>query len=264
MRILLTVTAIAAICVTRIHAQPPSEGSRSPQQAAADKANIPFADSPPPDLVIVGGYSSELLAKAIQLGFIASVVSGAPYSAKGTTTMNTPLVDGTHITRTISYTIYRDSAGRLRREDGQAIWISDPVAQMTYILDPKARTARKVPLSRLLADAKRNAAKASSQTAVVTSQTPAIRRLGTQVVEGLTVEGTRTSSIIPAGQIGNDRPIETTTERWYSPDLQVVVMTRSNDPRTGETVFRLTEIQRAEPAASMFVIPAGFNIEPRN
>jgi hypothetical protein len=98
----------------------------------------------------------------------------------------------------------------------------------------------------------------------VTSQTPVIRALGTQVMEGLTVEGTRTSSIIPAGQIGNDRPIETTTERWYSADLQVVVMTRSHDPRTGETVFRLTEIRRAEPAASMFVIPAGFHIEPSN
>ena len=262
MKAILTVTAIAAICATSADAQRPDEGSRSPQQSAA---NIRIADSPPPELIIVGGYSSELLGKAIQLGFITSVVRGAPYSATGTTTINTSLADGTHIARTISYTICRDSAGRLRREDSRGIWISDPVAQVTYILDPKSRSARKVPLSRLLADAKRNAAEAPPQAAVTTTQAPvAVHDLGRQVMEGLTVEGKGSSSIIPVGQIGNNRPIETTTERWYSPDLQVVVMTRSNDPLTGETVFRLTEIRRAEPDPSLFVIPAGFNIEPRN
>ncbi len=223
------------------------------QQAASEKAaGIRLLEAPPPDIVTVGEYSSELLAKAIQLGFITSVVKGAPYSAKGNTTLDTSLADGTRINRTIHYTIYRDSAGRLRREDGQGVWISDPVAQVTYVLDAKALLARKMPLSRLLADAKRNAAQTPS---------PTVQSLGKQVMEGLTVEGSRSSTLIAAGQIGNDRPIETVSERWYSPDLQVVVMTHSHDPRSGDTVFRLTDIRRAEPDASLFTIPAGYRIE---
>lgn len=249
------------------------------QQAASDKATgIRLLDAPPPDLITVGEYSSELLAKAIQLGFISSVVKGAPYSGKGTTTIDTSLADGTRINRTINYTIYRDSAGRLRREDDQGIWISDPVAQVTYILDTKAFLARKVPLSRLLANAKRNAAQALSQTAsepihgpggqtdagrtgAVAPSANAVQALGKQVMEGLTVEGSRSSTLIKVGQIGNDRPIETVTERWYSPDLQVVVMTHSRDPRSGVSIFRLTDIRRAEPDASLFTVPAGYKIE---
>ena len=80
-------------------------------------------------------------------------------------------------------------------------------------------------------------------------------------MEGLTVEGSRSSTLIKVGQIGNDRPIETVTERWYSPDLQVVVMTHSRDPRSGVSIFRLTDIRRAEPDASLFTVPAGYKIE---
>jgi hypothetical protein len=53
----------------------------------------------------------------------------------------------------------------------------------------------------------------------------------------------RTTITIPAGEIGNERAIEIVSERWYSPELQLVVMTRHSDPRTGETVYRLTNHQ---------------------
>ena len=46
------------------------------------------------------------------------------------------------------------------------------------------------------------------------------------------------------------------TERWYSPDLQMVVMTKRSDPRSGDTVFQMTSIARTEPAAT-FVPGAG-------
>jgi hypothetical protein len=85
--------------------------------------------------------------------------------------------------------------------------------------------------------------------------------LGTQVVEGVRAEGTRTTTTIPAGAIGNELPIEMVAERWYSPELQVVVLTRRTDPRFGETVYRLTNIVRAEPPAALFQIPSDFKIE---
>jgi hypothetical protein len=69
---------------------------------------------------------------------------------------------------------------------------------------------------------------------------------------------TRTVTTLPAGAIGNLRPIEIVNERWYSPDLRVVVFSRRTDPRFGETVYKLTNIVRAEPDASLFQVPADF------
>ena len=84
--------------------------------------------------------------------------------------------------------------------------------------------------------------------------------LGTQTMEGVNAEGSRTTSTIEAGAVGNDRPIQVVSERWYSPDLQTAVMTRRNDPRTGEEIFRLTNIHRAEPGAYLFQVPAGYQM----
>jgi hypothetical protein len=85
--------------------------------------------------------------------------------------------------------------------------------------------------------------------------------LGKQTVEGVEAEGTRNVTTIAAGVIGNDRPIEIVFERWYSPALQTVVMTRHTDPRFGETTYRLTNISRDEPARSLFEVPAGYTVK---
>jgi TonB family protein len=84
--------------------------------------------------------------------------------------------------------------------------------------------------------------------------------LGKQNVNGVEAEGTRTTVTIPAGEIGNERAIEMVSERWYSPELQVIVMTRHTDPRFGENSYQLTNIVRSEPARDLFEVPAGYNI----
>ena len=85
--------------------------------------------------------------------------------------------------------------------------------------------------------------------------------LGKQMIEGVQAEGTRTTVTIAAGEIGNERPIEIVSERWYSPELQLVVMTRHSDPRTGETTYKLTNINRTEPAKSLFEVPSDYTIK---
>jgi hypothetical protein len=85
--------------------------------------------------------------------------------------------------------------------------------------------------------------------------------LGKQLVEGVEAEGTRTTITIPAGEIGNERPIEIVNERWYSPELQLVVMTRVSDPRSGETTYKLTNISRLEPARSLFEVPSDYTVK---
>ena len=85
--------------------------------------------------------------------------------------------------------------------------------------------------------------------------------LGKQNIEGVEAEGTRTTVTIPAGKIGNELPIDIVNERWYSPELQVLVMTRHIDPRFGENSYKLTNISRTEPARELFEIPAGYALK---
>ncbi len=85
--------------------------------------------------------------------------------------------------------------------------------------------------------------------------------LGSKVIDGISTEGTKITTVIPAGQIGNQGPLEIVSEKWYSPELHVNVMTSFSDPRFGTTVYRLTNINRAEPDASLFQVPAGYKVE---
>jgi hypothetical protein len=86
-------------------------------------------------------------------------------------------------------------------------------------------------------------------------------QLGAQTIEGVAAEGTRTTFTIAAGKIGNDRPIVTVNERWYSQELQTVVLSKNSDPRMGETTYRLTNIDRSEPDPSFFQVPADYTVE---
>ena len=85
--------------------------------------------------------------------------------------------------------------------------------------------------------------------------------LGNSSSKGVEADGTRSTLTIPAGEIGNERAIEIVSERWYSPELQTVVMTRHSDPRFGETTYKLTNISRTEPDRSLFELPAGFTLK---
>lgn len=183
-------------------------------------------------------------------------------------------------------------------EPPQSIVINDPVSGASYVLDARSHTARKMLTRRLEykmagpAEAKA-AAEADAQLGtaprrveapsdVIIAVAPKIAEegtgfrmeyrnsedrkaktesLGKQNVEGVEAEGTRTTLIIPAGEIGNERPIEVVSERWYSPQLQTVVMTRHSDPRFGETVYRLTNIDRSEPPANLFEVPADYTLK---
>lgn len=79
-------------------------------------------------------------------------------------------------------------------------------------------------------------------------------------MEGLTVYGTRTTMTIPAGAQGNDRPIETVREMWFSKELNIYVLIKSSDPRNGESTLRTTNIDRSEPDPSLFRVPPDYTV----
>ena len=210
-----------------------------------------------------------------EAGMLRHVVKGAPFSGDLVTESTETLTDGNRIHQTSTVHLVRDSEGRVRREESlaglgalaaggsgqQVIFIHDPVAGASYALDPAHRTATKsawapaAPGSRIAAavEAWRGMRPGGNQSATAES-------LGAATMEGLAVEGTRITVSIPAGAIGNEAPIQVVTERWYSPDLKMAILVKRSDPRSGETVTRLTNVSRAEPAPALFQVPADYKV----
>jgi hypothetical protein len=90
---------------------------------------------------------------------------------------------------------------------------------------------------------------------------PQSESLGQQTIGGVTAQGTRSTMTIPAGQMGNELPIQVVSERWFSPELSMVVMTKNSDPRFGTTVYQLNNIRRDAPAASLFEVPPDYTVQ---
>lgn len=278
-------------------------------------AQGPGAPLPPP--VEIRG--DNVIFMATEMSFAGKLVKGAPYSAQAVTESVQTLSDGNRIVRKNTAQLYRDTEGRTRREqtvgyigpyaasgeETQTVFINDPVGGFSYILEPSAKTARKMPRRELRfkvegdpAPAREKAAQGAVQkfeiersyqrvpgpgpdnvtgTAVIVTAPPAgeggtflrhsskheakTEKLEARSFDGITAEGTRTTVTIPAGEIGNEAPIEIVDEHWYSPALQVTVMTRHSDPRSGETTYRLTNISRTEPAAALFQVPSDYTVK---
>jgi hypothetical protein len=225
------------------------------------------------------------------------VVKGAPYSAAATTEMNQLLSDGNQISHKMTSNVYRDSQGRTRREENLAgigtlvingrqphsvVFISDPVSGSDYILEPENKIARKMPSLpadgivtnkffgmggpvRVSGGLRVEGVQVSDGPGVSTSTESRLQTstepLGQQTIEGVVAEGKRTTTTIPAGAMGNERPINTVTEEWFSSELQTVILSTTKDPRMGETTYRLTNIQRAEPPATLFTLPADYAVK---
>jgi hypothetical protein len=226
-------------------------------------------------------------------------VKSAPYSSQVVNETVQTLADGNHIKSGSSSMVYRDSQGRERREETRkgavsGIFITDPVEGASYMLMPGTKEARKTaPMNFVFTPGEHlgggvgvgigggrggqvttetrsfsfSAGGGGQETFVFSNSevnsskaNTKVEHLGSQTIEGVTAEGTRTTVTIPEGQIGNELPIVTVSERWYSPELQVTVMSTRSDPRTGTTTYKLTNINRAEPAPSLFQVPADYTI----
>jgi hypothetical protein len=178
----------------------------------------------------------------------------------------------------------------------RSIFITDPVESVNYVLEPNSKVAHKSgqrvvnftdnfttrggagagvgvgggPVGPITTETRTlvlNSPGSGPETFFFSNQEvgsvkrkPVVEDLGTQMMEGISATGTRTTITIPAGLIGNEQPIVTVTERWYSPELQVTVMNKRSDPRTGTTTYRLTNINRAEPAPTLFQVPSDYTI----
>jgi hypothetical protein len=216
--------------------------------------------------IVLLGLSAIALAQRPGWDF-RTVVTNAPYSGVGVTTSKRTLSDGNAINESNCAKVYRDSAGRTRREETRnsascsvtpdAIQISDPVAGVRYAINTQNKTYRQftiqAPASRTTPEARTRPANPNE----VRTSLPASVIAGTS----FSAENTQTVTTIPAGKLGNAQPIAITSTRSYSPDLQIVISSTRTDPRSGVTTYQLTNISTAEPAESLFQLPAGLTLE---
>ncbi len=230
---------------------PPSREGRGPDREGR-------RPPPPP-----GSQSFSFVSAEMRPG--SKTVKSAPFSATAETEFTQTLGNGSSITRKSTALIYRDSEGRTRRDQTlshvgpfatsedtpQIIFISDPVAGVSYMLDPRHHTVRKM-------SSRGGPPPDRPQPRTPTEADAKTESLGKQMIEGIEAEGTRTTVTIPVGKIGNDQPIEIVSERWRSPALQEVMLSKHSDPRYGVNTYRLKNINRNEPSTSLFQPPADY------
>ncbi len=230
----------------------------------------------------------------------AAPVKGAPFCATIATEHTQNFADGNRIHTTDNSTLCRDSEGRTRRDAGlmllgpspqkssaKLVTIVDPVAGYRYVLDANEKVARRMPIPTGMTGGPDGAAHLGFATKAVPGanvmyQTageggqvfvrrfgqasgdepaPATENLGDQTISGIRATGTRITTTIPAGDMGNELPIVTTSERWYSQELKATVMTKHDDPWAGELKTQFTNVSTTEPDKSLFAVPADYKID---
>jgi hypothetical protein len=255
----------------------------------------------PPDVIAMGIGGDGPVNHEFRLirageGFETRLVKGAPYQAETVTETVQTLADGNRIVHKTTGLVARDGEGRTRREQAmpgfaafgrpgpppRTVFIHDSAAGVSYALEPEEKVARKMGRSPLFTKVEEEAEggphgvvirrferKLDDKVAKAgepgprrrTAHKPETEPLGTRTIEGVEAVGSRTTITIPAGEIGNERDIEIVNERWMSPDLKVVVMSRNSDPRFGETTYRLTAITRGEPDRALFEVPSDYTVK---
>lgn len=243
---------------------------------------------PPPGGMRHGGPRGDMMPPPMGdrielLGFEGmrggKVVTGAPFSGVAVTESTQTLADGNHITRKTQTNLFRDSQGRFRKEitisgfgplaaSGEPrsfIVLNDPVTNANFLLHPDTKVAERMGNSfRGMKGPGKGAIKEKFQVRQeeeIAAGNLKKEDLGTQVIGGVSAQGTRVTRTIPAGQMGNEKPILIVHETWFSNDLQMVVMSKRSNPWIGETTYTLTNIQRTEPVAALFTVPSDFTVQ---
>jgi hypothetical protein len=207
------------------------------------------------------------------VGASVKLVKDKPFTAEAITESVQVLPDGNRIVRRNQTNYFRDSSGRTRREQTlnglgpqtlkgpmQTIFIYDPVAKFDYVMDPDSKQARRIIISKMESEG------GSLRTEIRINNLPSSARdakeetLPNKMIEGLNCTGKRITFTIPAGEIGNEKPISIVQETWYSPDIEAMVESTTSDPRSGTTTYKLTNVKRVEPPAEMFEPPSDYSV----
>jgi hypothetical protein len=228
------------------------------------------------------------------MGNLPNEAFGQPFSADTVGETDQFLADGNHIHRETHGKIFRDSQGRTRTETEierfgigseplVRIMINDPVEGRFIVLDPQTKTAVINSFRKPALDSDSGTLTKPTKTGpgkpTATSQAPGLsaavgqvqggligmsdrstQDLGTTTIEGFTTKGMRIVYTTPAGAMGNDKPMTSSSERWYSSDLKMALLTIYESPESGKHVTKLLNIHTGDPDPLLFQAPADFTV----
>ena len=263
-----TMALLLVICpnLMRAQSQPPA----APQ--------APASFNPGDGMAFAKMMQSDMeLLMELEMELSGAVVKDLPFFAQLSIETEQVLADGTHILRKEEGSLCRDRLGRLRQElklplpppmmasaeIGTIAILSDPSTGAHWTLMPAAKTAMKMTMptaSTGKMNVNSNAEKNFRGFSGFGDEGSA-EKLGAQNMEGVSATGTRFTHTIPAGQLGNDQPLQLVTERWYSSEIHMTVFLKRSDPMNGSKTLKVTDIRREEPDAAMFNIPADYAVQ---
>jgi hypothetical protein len=245
----------------------PQTSTASQEPAPPDAAEgMAFARTMQGDMELVMELQQELTD---------SPVKDLSFTAQVSVESEQMLADGTHIARKTNGALYRDGSGRVRQEltlsvpgvppsaePGKMVILIDPSSGAYWTLVPAAKMAMKMTLPPISKRAPNSESQTTGNPGPVLGfggqGTP--EKLGTQNMEGVTATGTRYTLAVPAGQLGNDQPLQIVSERWYSAELHMSVLLKRTDPISGSKTLQVSDIRRTEPDAALFSVPADYTV----
>jgi hypothetical protein len=176
------------------------------------------------------------------------------------------LANGATITRTFTSKEAQGSEGRTYSETHQTLLAradGQPVELINYhVFDPVARThinwGNQTKIAGVTHMPEPETADAARLRQVVRPTQHVTREdLGVRSIAGIEAKGTRTTSLIPASDVGNNRPLNIVTENWISMQYHIPLLTITDDPRTGKRTDEVIKFQPGEPDPALFQIPEG-------
>jgi len=195
-------------------------------------------------------------------------VPDKPFSGKSNIEWTRTLEDGSVIITHLQANLARDAQGRMYRERHSFVPLTaDPASPVNeiHLYDPVTRS--------------QTLCNVHTKACVITNYFPetsfylrpegpfanntrslARESLGSDKLEGQTVIGTRETLTVNQGVVGNNRPLVSTREFWFSAELQTNVMVTRLAPTTGKQVVWLSDISLSEPDPELFRVPAGYTV----
>jgi hypothetical protein len=169
--------------------------------------------------------------------------------------------DGTVVTKRTMNLIGRDSRGRIHNERRFLVpetYTGPPRLLEVHLFDPETRLSTYYdPITHI---ARQQVLPKPSSVASLSNPMVKVEDLGTDVIKGLVAKGIRRTFTVPAKLSGTNAPVEIVDEYWYSDDLQINLLVRRTDPRTGVQTVEISTIQREEPPPSFIEVPQGYKI----
>jgi hypothetical protein len=202
-------------------------------------------------------------------GVFVTPVPNAPFVATVQIVSHNKLPDGTEHVVTTTNHIARSSSGRIHNERRMLVpasykgeprllsaHIYDPSTRQNIFTDPMTRIARET----ILPAPERTPANLLPPGQQRVPPGVTVTSLGTQTQDGVELQGTRKTRILPADASGTGQPVTITDDYWYSPDLSIYLIIRHDDPRTGEQIVAVSHIERIEPPAELLSVPDGYKL----